>query len=257
MSTKIYNGLLIDLPYSFSGIRTELIRLAKEEIIPVARLEYTKIVAHSVFSEMDKNAWNNRNNDAVEPTINDVVFRKCGEIDDRVMSMRRTRDPWLDFEFSIVLFPLEDKILAIPYTEQKALLDVLLSKPYVKEYGYWNNTDEPEDMTEAEWKQREIDWDIALGDSAIPAENGFTLQFVREGYSLYPTISDIIHNKPSIENRVRLIIDDEAANHLDSKIERVSDMMRLMKEWKGSDEAIALQSEVLEFLDGQHETLRP
>ena len=54
MSTKIYNGLLIDFPGSFSDLRTELIRLAKEEIKPVAELEFTKMFAQAVFSQMDK-----------------------------------------------------------------------------------------------------------------------------------------------------------------------------------------------------------
>lgn len=170
MSTKIYNGLLIDFPGSFSDLRTELIRLAKEEIKPVAELEFTKMFAKAVFFQMDINAWANRHIVAQNAhTLSEVTVNVWTIINDEIVSIKTSnkRSPLVDFEFCITLFPLSNKILAIPYCEQKSILSVLKNQPYVKEYGYWNNTDKPDELSDSEWETRSKDWDAAFVNNGI------------------------------------------------------------------------------------------
>ena len=50
----------------------------------------------------------------------------------------------------------------------------------IEEYGYWNNTDQPEELTENEWDERGIFWDEALGKSGIPSKNSLILELKKE-----------------------------------------------------------------------------
>lgn len=44
----------------------------------------------------------------------------------------------------------------------------------IEEYGYWDNTDRPDDLSKAEWKEREMAWEtMAWGMS--PSESGVRL----------------------------------------------------------------------------------
>lgn len=52
--------------------------------------------------------------------------------------------------------------LIIPYFENKLAYQELLKLTSVNEYGYWNNSDEPDDISIDEWNQRKLDWDEAL-----------------------------------------------------------------------------------------------
>ena len=54
------------------------------------------------------------------------------------------------------------RILALLYAGS-AIEEVFTGQPEVEEYGYWNNADPPEHVTEAEWEEREGAWDRCLG----------------------------------------------------------------------------------------------
>jgi|GEM_PF-3916480 len=36
--------------------------------------------------------------------------------------------------------------------------------PYVEEYGYWDNTDEPDNVTRRQWRTRAKNWEVATDD---------------------------------------------------------------------------------------------
>ena len=104
---------------------------------------------------------------------------------DRRNKMRRTnrRDPLVDTDFSLVLFPVAGLsvpgILGMVFTEQQAWQKAWLEQPGVCEYAYWDNTDEPEDMSLEDWQERKRNWGIALPDAcAVPAMRGFSIELM-------------------------------------------------------------------------------
>lgn len=88
------------------------------------------------------------------------------------------------------------RILVITYCENKQLMDAWHSLPEVSEYGYWNNTDEPENVTSEEWDERGNVWDRVIGHNA-PSEG--MLSFVLRATSRpEPKIIDFLN--PEISN---------------------------------------------------------
>lgn len=84
-------------------------------------------------------------------------------------------EPDFDYEVSLSLFPLTDKILGIPYTTNKALKSCITDNSKVSEYGYWNNTDCPDSISEDAWEVRKKDWDEIFKYSGIPANCGMSI----------------------------------------------------------------------------------
>jgi len=57
----------------------------------------------------------------------------------------------------------------------------------VKEYGYWDNTDELEGISDKEWRQRGRDWDKILNDfNYVPSMNGLVAEFARDMFYYIP-----------------------------------------------------------------------
>ena len=50
--------------------------------------------------------------------------------------------------------------------------DELITKYGIEEYGYWNNTDKPEGITDEDWVKRESDWNKALPGMGVTARCG-------------------------------------------------------------------------------------
>lgn len=95
-----------------------------------------------------------------------------------VREIRRTnlRDPLVDFDFEVVVFPLRTKFLGTYYCEQEDLVDLLSSQDWFEPYYYFDNADRPEEVTKKEWDQRRRDWDKALAYGDVPANVGFCLK---------------------------------------------------------------------------------
>lgn len=118
------------------------------------------------------------------------------------------RDPSYDFGCEMVIIPIKGKILMLLYTEQSAYEKAIESLPEVTPYPYWNNTDPPEELTEAQWDERENDWNLALntGCISIPSMCGFTVTCVLENLILVDpanVISRIPDHKKRVERLAR------------------------------------------------------
>lgn len=75
-------------------------------------------------------------------------------------SQTRSISPF-DIDCSFNMFIVGKKCLIIPYGPEKISFAKLPNDGLIEEYGYWNNTDEPEDVTMRQWKQRKKDWEVA------------------------------------------------------------------------------------------------
>jgi len=72
------------------------------------------------------------------------------------------RNREVDYSFSICVYPIKNnEFLGVWFTEWESKYTPLIkSKPWYQEYGYWNNTDKPEHITNREWNKRRKDWEI-------------------------------------------------------------------------------------------------
>jgi hypothetical protein len=99
-------------------------------------------------------------------------------------------DPAVDFTFDVTIHPVEGRLYGMVFAGQNEWRRSFIEQPFVEAYGYWNNSDGPEDVSEADWLERKRIWDLALPSEfgAIPARCGLSAQlgvsFIR---SLLPT----------------------------------------------------------------------
>jgi len=61
-------------------------------------------------------------------------------------------------------------------------------------YGYWNNTDPEEGISEEDWNQREKDWDEVL-PSGIPSQDGATIMLTPETFGVFYQASEKLPKK--------------------------------------------------------------
>lgn len=91
------------------------------------------------------------------------------------------RNPSYDFQFTVSVIPTKDKTLCVIYTEQNEFREIWENMKEVEEYGYWNNTDQPEDVTDKEWRFREKEWEKALKNWGPPVLAGFSWNMNPDG----------------------------------------------------------------------------
>ena len=90
-------------------------------------------------------------------------------------------------EGSLSIIPIHDSILILAYGTCEEVMDFILHSPGTDEthnlikkynleyYGYWNNTDPDDSVSEEDWDKREKDWEEAL-PSGVPAVHGFSVE---------------------------------------------------------------------------------
>lgn len=94
----------------------------------------------------------------------------------RELQLRQHRDPFVDTEFSVWIRPVPGAMLGIVYTEHKAWFEAWCAQAGVREYGYWDNADPPEDMSEEEWTARAQAWAFMLVEPV--SMQGFAIEVV-------------------------------------------------------------------------------
>lgn len=129
----------------------------------------------------------------------------------------KRREPEDDYACELILFPRQDKNLAILFADDERFLDVLTKTPWFQghidltPYPYWDNSDPDENVTEAEWQQRKMEWDEALKNHT-PAMSGFTATLTPP--TILPIYKEEIQLKdlPTKETRVASLARSAAIN---------------------------------------------
>lgn len=154
------------------------------------------------------------------------------EFNERFCELTLKRSVPFNYDQNICIFPLEDKTLFLAYgdeleNELRRILDSdeiadveFRNKFGLSEYGYWNNTDKPEELTDAEWSERGKIWAIAIGDDYIPANHGISFlvfsgeRFI-QGKELGDNDGKWLKEVPSIQERAeRLVHDTKQASYV-------------------------------------------
>lgn len=82
-----------------------------------------------------------------------------------------------DISYEVVLMPsaADNRVLLIVFSECGLYEKALDKSELFEDFGYWDNTDPDEDVTEAEWKHREKSWGYLIEDDETPASIGLSI----------------------------------------------------------------------------------
>lgn len=158
MSTKIYNGFIVNR--SCIDVYHELIK-ARPTFDEAARAEIIEALVTGLVHKLDYN-------NTVDPDFKvntEVLDNLLIEVSKATLSRPKGKDE--EYEKSLMfpelwvqLFPDGDSTLAyVPSRFTWGLNGDVLSSIGFKDYSYYNNTDQPDDISDEEWDKRRDKWD--------------------------------------------------------------------------------------------------
>lgn len=102
---------------------------------------------------------------------------------ERTKAVKETgrRDPAVDVEFRVSLYPGSRSIIGIPWIDDHDWMEWFMGQPFIDEYGYWDNTDRPDEISAAAWRERKRRWQQVTEPDATFADIGMEMQ-LHPGY---------------------------------------------------------------------------
>lgn len=176
MSTKIYDGYRLPnmSPYKLM----QFLQSFRQPMNEAAYTLYKKAVLGVGVEILDRAAagllitgFNKLG--AAYYTAKEFVREKQKEIKNTGL-----RNPTYDFSCEVCIMPAKQRLHVMLFTEQREMRDIWKQHPKVKFYGYWNNTDRPDNVSERAWRARGEQWDEVLGESGVPGHSGFAYDFI-------------------------------------------------------------------------------
>lgn len=171
MSTKIYDGMIFESDnltkfYNIiEKIDTEAKIIKDDLIIKLIAKKYqyyfdNKITKEEIIRDFHKIPIKEVNYflDNKYPllyNLRDLINYRCKNV---LHSMERDVD--YDLDLVINFAPVNKNILIYPYYEYSEYGEVLLK--YFSKYGYWNNSDKPDNISSKDWNTRRKRWDKVI-----------------------------------------------------------------------------------------------
>lgn len=177
MSTKLYDGILITEPLSWEIIREirENIEQTFEQLNRKLTIEYfNEEYAQTILKAHSKNLGIHKKLDEKED--HGVFFNALTRFKKEESEFFKDKLLCKVHIFEPVVGTNSEKTPAyVINNNEPEYLNNLLKLPYIKEYGYWNNTDKPDELTEEEWDQRRSDWNEILDRSFFFTGSGISI----------------------------------------------------------------------------------
>lgn len=131
------------------------------------------------------------------------------ELEERWKAMQRDkrRDPAIDTDASIVLFPQGPTVLGLVQTEMEPF--VTLMRDLAGEDWSWGTYERPKGVEEAAWEERERTWTAAMAPAWIPSRTGLSYSYNQP----YPTMvspEDALAHLPDAQRRARSVAREAA-----------------------------------------------
>lgn len=191
MSTKIYNGYRISKPTTLKSILKwckQSKKIACKELNKKAKNDYIELATDI----LDKSFYYNKDqlNHYLKQKylIDDLKYGLAPftmlEIAEKYEKKEERIFSKYDYKVEICLLNAEKYLLVIGnnkfnlfphYDDHDNIVPGLLRN--VEYYGYWNNTDRPDNISEEEWNLRGELWDIAL-PTGIPSKDGLAYTII-------------------------------------------------------------------------------
>jgi hypothetical protein len=230
MSTKIYNGYRLRQGYSIFDFRAKFATVMRNEVkrAQLARLTSSVILFMDDIDCKDKAATKTLRDYLKKvgaasltvkmrketPTLVKNVFN-CTSYKERIEKFSQKVDPFESQDncsMTIVHNSIRNETYILFYGS-RSLERLFTAFPEVEEFGYWDNSDFPENMTEEEWEDRGKAWKEAADLDNSMSSQGFVVnpfdpynQFVsKKGYEDYLTSSNGA-TFPTKEDRLSIMV---------------------------------------------------
>lgn len=202
MSTKLFNGHEI-VGHTLESFLPHL-RTLQSTLEPLAQQRATEVVTLVAVNAHDRDLVGLE----TAKSRNFLSEAEFGLMErQRNIKVTQRRDPVADYEFTVCLFPVDGRLLALTYTEQKAFKALWDVQDWRRDFAYWNNTDAPDDVSEQDWAERERLWDLVFKESRAPAELGYSFTLLpTEGNFLFAATEDVERFIPNVEKRVKALM---------------------------------------------------
>lgn len=189
MSTKIYDAFELTDRYDLVSLNKALINL-RNEVSEICKAAITDMVVYKFLydyyttllhserclagrNEDDKTILNSMLEGSLKKAWGTLYCNVLYKIADN----SRQSYPCSGYNFycKLLLFPLEDKILAM-YFGMPEIRRFIENHPMFRDYHYQNQCDKPDDISDEDWSKRESDWEKAIGPDYFPLHHGFAVQ---------------------------------------------------------------------------------
>lgn len=207
MSTKVYTGFIFK-SRKFHEI-TQQMGKAATAIEALQRRKYCAAFANCLVSLVDKSKIAEAAGNA-DLTEGYLVYAAERQLRDRIQRMRASpqRDPMVDWSLGLKCWwsASEQAYVGYLYGEmQQPVRELLLGRSIVRDFAYWNNSDQPDSASNREWRRREKVWDEVLDDKGY-----FLFEYDGSYVSLLPVKADDLEKwLPTHEARVKRQANDQ------------------------------------------------
>lgn len=236
MSTKIYNAFIVKAknPTSISTLmniaqntrhkilnafqdnfgETVLIRMFK--IIDLVAFYGDDILKMDKFSQLDDNhkeliqKWITIKN--THPDNDDAerhLMLWFAAVDSMTTSLKKLENEYHEsnHKAKMMFIPCGRKTLGMFFGDYSYYKILFENTEDIADYHYQNQTDQPDDISDAEWNRREKDWEKAIGPDYIPLNHGmeFTLLdynnieedmlIIKSGKRIYKHLNEIAEKR--------------------------------------------------------------
>lgn len=202
MSTKIYDGIILDIPQDALWQTVSQIRENIENTFATLNIELTIEYIKQSYIESALKIYRSLLGVPVEDDK-----KNYGLFINALEKWKNEKEDFFkdNLNCKVQIFePLEDgRVLGYVFTNNKQeYYENLLKLPFIKEFGYWNNTDKPEELTDDEWKDRYQAWNTVLDRNFFFTGSGITVElpesknrtFVMTDNSLIEKINSIVES---------------------------------------------------------------
>jgi hypothetical protein len=175
MSTKLHHGYQLTVgtdPFAF-------IASARAALDPIRDRADAAVLAERAIDILDRAILDPEPTSDPDPftaLMKTPLNRAWSELNDEQSKLKENdwrRDP-TRLELAIGRDPLTERLGVLLFAEERLLVDAFRALPEVEEYGYWNNSDQPDGVTEAQWDERREFWDRVLPGYDPPSVAMFT-----------------------------------------------------------------------------------
>jgi hypothetical protein len=212
MSVKIHHGYRYTPPDGTTPDVFTLTNLLRDAITPAASTARRKAVATAASRIIDGATRHGGNASPLVAAELELV-REARDADRQGL-----RHPRSDFGCEVTMLHDEDdntSVYLLLYTEQAGIRDAFEHIDGVTSYGYWNNSDQPDDVSDDDWQARRDTWERILGDDT-PGERGVTWTLGDLAFDAALGDHDLlVAAVPDTTTRARAILQTKALeNHL-------------------------------------------
>ena len=195
MSIKIYKGRIIPAPI---GRVYSMLMEAKPQAKEIGKALQDAWMTDRAVQLIDKASLEGGE-------VENPLLDAWSELLDKIKEIKNTgqRNPSVDFEFELWIFPLKTKTLVLPHTEQIQMVEWFDTLPFVQDYAYWDNSDKNDDIDEKEWQRRERDWHAVMPIGETPSERCLTFQMFNHELPMPPDKKAVERHIPSMEDRLK------------------------------------------------------